>query len=108
MKFLIDHRLPPALGLVFEEAGHEAVSIAAVGMERARDQEVWTFASSEGLVFVTKDRDFLQTVDREQHRGRIVWIKFGDCRVPQLLKSMREALPGMLKTLESAAPIPNP
>ena len=60
MKLLLDqnlsHRLLAELGSLFPNSSH----LRLIGLGRATDLEVWSYAATNGFVLVTKDSDFHQ------------------------------------------------
>lgn len=58
MKFLIDQNLSPLVATGLSEAGHDAIHVSGLGMERADDSAVLDRASAEGRVIVSADIDF--------------------------------------------------
>ncbi len=63
MNFLVDNQLPPALARFIQiEYNTKAVHVADVGLRDASDEEVWTYASTNDLVLISKDEDFASLV----------------------------------------------
>ncbi len=79
MKLLFDqnlsHRLVRTLVHVYPDSEH----VRNVGLGRAPDAELWTYARREGFVIVSKDADF-------HHRSlllgappKVIRLKLGNC-----------------------------
>lgn len=62
-------------------------------MERADDATIWSFASTNDLVVVRKDEDFFYLANRVGDRGRLLWIRLGNCRKDALLRAIDLAMP---------------
>ena len=60
MKLLFDqnlsHRLPDRLADLFPESAH----VRAAGLDRASDDQIWQYASSNVYCIVTQDSDFAE------------------------------------------------
>lgn len=48
MNFLVDDQLPPRLSKFLQDAGHDSVHVAMVGMDTADDRTLWAWAIREG------------------------------------------------------------
>ena len=48
MKILINAQLPPGLGLLLNQAGHDACHVFEIGLRDADDAQVWDYAVREG------------------------------------------------------------
>ena len=53
MKFLADMGISPRTVAYLRERGHEAIRLDALGMERATDPAVVTYAASQGNIVLT-------------------------------------------------------
>lgn len=58
MKLLLDQGVPRSATVWLEQAGHDAVHVADVGLSAADDLPILEHARSEGRVVVTLDADF--------------------------------------------------
>jgi predicted nuclease of predicted toxin-antitoxin system len=58
MRFLVDQCLSPDFAQALADAGHDAVHLRDVGMQRASDPEVLEFARTHDRVLVSADSDF--------------------------------------------------
>jgi len=68
VRFLIDAQLPPALARHLVVAGHEAIHVADVGLQRADDRIVWKCAVDLGAALVSGTKTSLPC---ERLRGRM-------------------------------------
>ena len=57
MRFLADTGISPRTATYLRERGHEAIRLDALGMERATDPAVVTYAASKGSIVLTCDLD---------------------------------------------------
>jgi predicted nuclease of predicted toxin-antitoxin system len=100
MRFLIDAQLPPALARWLSSAGHHAEHVADIGLARARDGEIWTYALSAGAVIVSKDEDFALRKVLNRNGPSIVWIRLPNSRRGELLTWFANALPKIVEAFE--------
>jgi predicted nuclease of predicted toxin-antitoxin system len=61
VKFLVDAQLPPLLAAWLRDKGHEAVHVEDAGLRNSDDIDVRNYAEVNGMIVVTKDRDFVAT-----------------------------------------------
>ncbi len=100
MKFLVDNQLPPRLSKFRQDAGHDSVHVAMVGMDTADDRTLWAWAIREGRVVVSKDEDLLFLAIRPRDEGRLVWVRLGNCRRDALLDAFAKVLPAVVVALD--------
>jgi predicted nuclease of predicted toxin-antitoxin system len=79
MRLLFDHNLSPRLVQrlidVFPETNH----VAAIGLERASDIEVWNYARINDYMLVTKDSDFNDLAVLRGFPPKVIWLRIGNC-----------------------------
>jgi predicted nuclease of predicted toxin-antitoxin system len=79
VKFLIDQQLPRSLGRALFHLGFTVIHVSEVGLKEATDAEVWRYALTAGCVLITKDSDFCHLARRPGDKGRVVWVRIGNC-----------------------------
>jgi len=84
VKFLVDNQLAAALAR-WLAARADAARVLDCGMEATPDGDIWTHATREGLIVVSKDEDFFHLANRPEDAGRLLWVRFGNCRTAGLL-----------------------
>ena len=65
--------------------------MAPLGLDRARDVDVWTYARQSGFTIMTKDEDMS---DRTTLRGappHIVWLRLGNCSTADVAAALEGA-----------------
>jgi predicted nuclease of predicted toxin-antitoxin system len=95
MKLLVDNQLPLALAVHLRGWGFDCVHVLEVGLSTSDDPEVWVRAGADDRIVVTKDEDFLLLASRPGDKGRMIWVRLGNCRNATLLSAFdrtREAL----------------
>jgi predicted nuclease of predicted toxin-antitoxin system len=58
MTFLIDNALSPGLAVLLREAGHKAVHVRDLDMQRAADDVIFERAATDQSIIVSADTDF--------------------------------------------------
>lgn len=58
MRFLVDNALSPALALLLTEAGHDGLHVRSLGLQHARDVDIFDRAASDDRIVVSADTDF--------------------------------------------------
>jgi hypothetical protein len=74
MRFLIDADLPRDIGTLLASYGHVGIDIRDVGLGRAKDPHVASYAMENGLCIVTGDWGFsdIRVYPPDQHAGIVV------------------------------------
>ena len=101
MRFLIDAQLPPALARYLEALSHEASHVVDVGLEGARDEQIWDFAVANSAIIVTKDGDFAAMRTLREAGPAVVWIRLGNTTIPILFESLARVWPVVIAALEA-------
>lgn len=58
MRFLIDNALSPVLATLLSRAGHDALHVRTIGLQRAQDIVIFDKAAAEDRIVVSADTDF--------------------------------------------------
>jgi len=87
MKFWIDAQLSPQLATwIAESFGVEAVAVRDIGLRDAADQVIFNAARLAHAIVITKDRDFVEMVERLGMPPQVVWITCGNTSNVRLRK----------------------
>jgi predicted nuclease of predicted toxin-antitoxin system len=70
------------------------------GLGSAPDAEIWRYACESGRIVITKDEDFLHLAHRQPQSGGVIWVRFGNCRTPNLLAEFERLWPRIQASLE--------
>ena len=95
MKLLFDQNLSPRLPRLLADIYPESVHIREVGLRKADDSEIWTFARTNGLAIVSKDSDFQQRSLLHGAPPKFIWLRVGNCtvrRTEEVLRSYSAAI----------------
>lgn len=101
MKFLVDNQLPVSLARHLATHGHDARHVSELGLEEADDRRIWLWAIGEQCVVVSKDEDFFTLANQVGDRGRLIWVRLGNCRKGVLLEAISKAMPQIQAAFES-------
>ena len=58
MRFLVDNALSPVLATVLARAGHDALDVRTIELQRAEDAVIFDKAAGEDRIVVSADTDF--------------------------------------------------
>ena len=58
MRLLVDQNIAARVADLLRDAGHDAVHVSELGLQRAEDQEILRVALTEERVIVSEDTDF--------------------------------------------------
>lgn len=89
MKLLFDHNLSPRLVQRLADMFPDSTHVAIVGLERATDWEVWSYARDQEYVIVTKDADFNDLSVLYGAPPKIVWLRIGNTTTTQIEQVLR-------------------
>jgi predicted nuclease of predicted toxin-antitoxin system len=93
VKFLVDHQLPPALATFLQSHGHIAQHVREVGLKSDDDLTIWEHVVANELILISKDEDFFHLANRTDEKGKLIWIRLGNCRNQSLFAAFESALP---------------
>jgi predicted nuclease of predicted toxin-antitoxin system len=105
----IDAHLSPAISTwITSNLGISALALRDIGLRDAEDTEIFEAAKSQGIIFMTKDSDFVDLVNRFGQPPQIILLTCGNTsndRLKQILQSkLLEAL-ALLNSGESLVEI---
>lgn len=89
MTLLFDHNLSPRLIQRLGDLYPNATHVALVGLERASDREVWTYARTNDHCIVTKDSDFNDLSVVRGFPPKVIWLQLGNCTTGELEAALR-------------------
>lgn len=102
----VDAQLSPALApWLTETFGLEAYSARFLGLQAAKDREIFAAARSDGVIVLTKDHDFVLLVERFGPPPQVVWITCGNTSNDRLRKVLAVNFPKAMELLQRGEPI---
>lgn len=63
--------------------------------------ELWSRAAAEDRIVVSKDEDFVIPASRPGDRGRMIWVRLGNCRNAFLLAAFDRTRDAILGAISS-------
>jgi predicted nuclease of predicted toxin-antitoxin system len=98
----IDAHLSPAIATwitsTFEVT---AVALRDLGLRDAEDPEIFAAAKAQNVIFMTKDSDFVDLVERLEAPPQIIWLTCGNTSNDRLREILGSTLLEALELLRS-------
>lgn len=102
MTIWIDAQLSPTIATwITSTFGVTALALRDVGLRDAEDPEIFEAAKAQGIIFMTKDSDFADLVNRLGSPPQIIWLTCGNTSNARLREILSVTLPEALKLLRS-------
>jgi predicted nuclease of predicted toxin-antitoxin system len=102
MTIWIDAHLSPAIATwVTNTFGITALALRDVGLRDAEDSEIFDAAKAQGIIFLTKDSDFVDLVNRFGSPPQVIWLTCGNTSNARLRDILRATLPEALALLRA-------
>ncbi len=99
----IDAHLSPAIATWINNTFEiTAFALREVGLRDAEDLEIFEAAKAQGVIFMTKDSDFVDLVDRLDAPPKIIWLTCGNTSNIRLQEILSATLLDALKFLETS------
>jgi len=105
MRFLVDNALSPALAVLLQQAGHDAIHVRAIALQRAEDPAVFDRAANDDRVLVSADTDFgALLATRSARKPSVIQFRGRGSRLPEgLSRTILSNLPQLADALESGS-----
>ncbi len=102
MTIWVDAHLSPAIATwITITFGITALALRDVGLRDAEDPEIFEVARARGVIFMTKDSDFADLVDRLGAPPQVIWLTCGNTSNDRLKEILRSTLPEALELLRA-------
>jgi predicted nuclease of predicted toxin-antitoxin system len=117
MKIWLDAQLPPALAPWLQTTfGVDAVAVRDIGLRDSKDPDIFAAASKADAVVMTKDKDFVELVERKGIPPQVLWVTCGNTTNARLREILTRVMAAALELLRkgekvveiSEAPPQNP
>ena len=106
MKVWIDAQLSPGLARwLGEHQAVEAFSARWLGLHDATDEAIFDAARSANAVVMTKDRDFVQLLERAGPPPQVIWITCGNTSNAHMRDILGQTFANALLLLRQGEPI---
>lgn len=105
MRFLIDNALSPALAVLLQQAGHDAIHVRAIRLQRAEDLVIFDRAADDDRVLVSADTDFgALLATRSAQKPSVIQFRGRGSRLPETLaRTILSNLPQIAEALASGS-----
>ena len=106
MKVWIDAQLSPGLARwLSDDQAVEAFSARWLGLHDATDEAIFDAARRANAVVMTKDRDFVQLLERAGPPPQVLWITCGNTSNARMRDILRQTFANALLLLRQGEPI---
>jgi len=85
-------------GRVALRAGFDAKHVREIDLQRASDEAIWSHASTDNAIIITKDDDFVKFAHL-RGQAHLVWVRIGNCSNSMLLEWFKAHWPKLLDRL---------
>jgi predicted nuclease of predicted toxin-antitoxin system len=95
VKFLFDENLSHRLVERLTDLYPDCVHVRDVGLERAPDEAVWSYARANAFTIVTQDADFGEMSVLLDTPPKVIWLRRGNCSTDEIeviLRAQYEAV----------------
>lgn len=97
-----DAHLSPAIATwITGTFGITATALRDLGLRDAEDPEIFEAAKAQGVIFMTKDSDFVDLVERLEAPPQIIWLTCGNTSNARLREILSSTLLDALELLKS-------
>jgi len=106
MRIWLDAHLSPLLAAwITQNFGIDAAALRDLGLERARDRDIFDAARRTDVVLITKDADFVAILERLGPPPRVIWLTCGNTTNANLKLLLGHNLRQSIEALERGEPL---
>jgi predicted nuclease of predicted toxin-antitoxin system len=105
MRFLVDNAFSPALATLLEQAGHDALHVRSIGLQRSDDVVIFDRAAAEDRIVVSADTDFgTLLAARSARKPSVIQFRGPGSRKPEALaRAIVSNLPQLVDALHGGS-----
>jgi predicted nuclease of predicted toxin-antitoxin system len=101
MIFWVDAQLSPALApWIAAQFGVQALALRDLGLRDASDHQIFVTAQQPGVVVISKDRDFVELLERLGPPPQVIWLTCGNTSNANLQSILIVTLPKAIALLQ--------
>ena len=89
MKLLFDQNLSPRLVIQLADVFPDSQHVFQLGLDRASDDDIWTYAHDHEFIIVTKDADFSELSALRGFPPKVLWLCLGNCTTAEIETLLR-------------------
>ncbi|MCY7391246.1 MAG: DUF5615 family PIN-like protein [Leptolyngbyaceae cyanobacterium CAN_BIN12] len=98
----VDAHLSPAIATwITNTFKITAIALRDLGLRNAEDPEIFEAAKAQGIIFMTKDSDFVDLVERLEAPPQIIWLTCGNTSNDRLREILSSTLVEAIELLDS-------
>ncbi len=86
MKLLLDENLSRRVVPLLVTDFPGTSQVVSMGLERASDRDIWSFAQDNGFTIVTKDADFYDLSLLHGAPPKVIWLKSGNVSKSEIVR----------------------
>jgi predicted nuclease of predicted toxin-antitoxin system len=102
MIFWVDAQLSPALASwISAQFGVQALALRDLGLRDASDHQIFVAAQQLGVVVISKDRDFVELLERVGPPPQVIWVTCGNTSNANLQSILIVTLPKAIALLQA-------
>lgn len=102
MTIWIDAQISPVMAeWIADNFPVKAMAVRDLGLREATDRQIFLAGKHEGVVVMTKDRDFVSLLDKFGPPPQVVWITCGNTSNARLKEILTNTLSKALELLEA-------
>ena len=90
MKLLFDQNLSPRLRRRLADLYPGSDHVFELGLEKADDIAVWSYARETGFIITSKDSDFNELSVVHGFPPKVAWIRRGNCSTSEIEEILRQ------------------
>ena len=90
MKLLFDQNLSSTLVSRLSDLFPGSIHVKSLGMMKADDVAIWSYAEQNAFTIVSKDSDFQQRSLLLGAPPKVVWLRVGNCPTSKIEKLLRD------------------
>lgn len=84
-----------------DNLGHDAQALRDIGLRDAEDEEIFDRARQDEITILTKDKDFVDLVDRLGSPPTVIWLRCGNTSENRLKQILTDHLDEALDFIAS-------
>lgn len=102
MTIWVDAHLSPTIATwITSTFGIAALALRDLGLRNAEDPEIFERAKAQDVIFMTKDSDFVDLVDRLGSPPKVIWLTCGNTSNARLREILSATLLAALELLRA-------
>ena len=101
MTIWLNAHLSPAIAVwITATFGITAIAVRDLGLRESEDTHIFDAAKAAGdVIFMTKDRDFIELVERYGSPPQVIWLTCGNTSNDRLKEILTATLPNAIELL---------